>query len=610
MHLNKIKKHLFSIIKLNLFQELFFSGIGCLFFIFLFHFFPKKFHFESPLKENKYPKLILATIFLGFFFVFILFNQPGSRMAFFKTNYKRNIIIFSIFNFAIFYYLFYNTYFLVSGVYADNWYRSAYITQMANSGYPHDYCYKGLSAYYYPFFYYCLALVAKVFQIAPYKMLRYGFLFICYILPIILYESWKKIYAVKISFIITVLSIIILQDPYAYIHNFAFLLLIPFFFYYYENFTNKNFKIKDYMLAGILGAILLCTYLTYFLLIPIYYILKFFQNNREFKDSFKRISYISILIILFSSWYWIPFMMDFIILGSEVHQNKWFELFMINIPLFSEIYPLTIIGFILFFGLIFIVKNYRKSQDLKILGNLLLSLYILIFIGFIAILFRFPFYLFYRFFSVTIYILLISSSIFYVKFFHFLSHHDSLNKIMKKDKFLQIELFILIFFISAQNYYYINNLYNSEQYYQATTEYKPTKQIEIFEQLDYEDKVFLTHEYKVACFIPIYLFISPYLHFSHPSSYHNQRVKFLVKLSECDTSKEFYDKIMDCEFGPINFFYLELKENSTKFELSVLYGKEYDVKEVTITFDLALFEDQRYFKEIIIDDNIIYEVKD
>jgi len=144
----------------------------------------------------------------------------------------------------------------------------------------------------------------------------------------------------------------------------------------------------------------------------------------------------------------------------------------------------------------------------------------------------------------------------------------------------------------------------------AWNEKKPIKQIEIFEELDYEDKVFLTHRYKVACFIPIYLFISPYLHFSHPCSFHNQRVKFLVKLSECDTSEEFYDKIMDCEFGPIDFFYLELKENSTKFELLVEYGKEYDVKRVTITFDMILFKDPRYFKEIIIDDNIIYEVKD
>ena len=74
MRQNNIKKYLIYILKFDLLQEIVYSGVGCLLFIFLFQLFPSKFHFKIPsTNENKYPKLILANYFFRLFFRFCSF---------------------------------------------------------------------------------------------------------------------------------------------------------------------------------------------------------------------------------------------------------------------------------------------------------------------------------------------------------------------------------------------------------------------------------------------------------------------------------------------------------------------------------------------------------
>ena len=158
---------------------------------------------------------------------FYLLNQTESERGIFKINYKRNIILFSILNFVGYLFIFYNSNWGYNGLAGDNFYRTAYITHMYHSGYPQDFAYKGLSAFYAPFYWYCLALIAIIFQIPPYKMIRIGFLLIAYIMPIILFEMWKKIYNKKLAFIITIISSIYLVNIYSPDHMIGALLIIP-----------------------------------------------------------------------------------------------------------------------------------------------------------------------------------------------------------------------------------------------------------------------------------------------------------------------------------------------------------------------------------------------
>ena len=133
---------------------------------------------------------------------------------------------------------------------------------------------------------------------------------------------------------------------------------------------------------------------------------------------------------------------------------------------------------------------------------------------------------------------------------------------------------------------------------------------DVFEELDYENKVFLTSEWRVAAFIPIYLFLLPHPYFNHPSALYNERVKFLIELTECETSKECYEKIINNKFDPIHYIYLELEDNNTHLTLDISIdnfpeGREY----YEIEFNIYLFQDEEYFEEIEINGEIIYRTK-
>jgi len=585
-------------LNLDIIQELVFSGIGCALMYLIYSFFPKQYW------NKTYRITFILILTLSFFFIFIILNQEHSENKLFKIDFKKNIILFSIFNFAGYLFLFYNAHWGYNGLVGDNVYRTAYITRMAHSGYPKDFGYKDLSAFYAPLYWYFLALISILFQIPPYKMIRVGLLVTAFLVPIILFETWKKIYSVKIAFTITIVSSIFLTSIYSIDHTLGAFFIIPYFMYYFENCTGKRFTKKDYVLAGIFGSIVFCTFFFYFLVIPFYYLISFIQNSNEFKKKLKHLVYTTITLILFSSWFWAPLLKDIILIGFESHQNRYFQPDML-------IYPLLVyIGFSINpVGMIYIIRKYKNSYDFKILGNLILSIHIAFLLGFFGVLIGFPI-LHDRLMKLSGYILFVSSSIFYVRFFVFIAENGILRKNNININLHQVEIYIMITIMISQLNAHWSYITGSPGYDAAHKGNSMAEEREIFEELDYEDKVFLTNEWEIIMFLPLYLFLLPNPYYSHPSALYNERVEFLVKLSECKSSKEFYDMIIDNKFGPIDYFYLDLNDNGTKlvFEVAVETfpdGREY----YEIEFEIELFQDEDLFKLIEIDGELIYKTK-
>ena len=606
--IDEIKVKILEISKIDVVQEFFYAGIGTLPFLIIYIFLPRRFWSEP------YRNIICSLIILSFFIVFIILNQPNSKKEIFKVNYKRNIILFTICNLAILSFLFYRTEFGYNGLYSDNFYRTAYITQMAYSGYPQDLAFKGFSAFMAPFYWYLLALFAKLFHIKPYKMIRIGFLISYYILPIFLYEAWKKIFNKKISFYITAVFFTFIANYHEIIwidHLIGYMFFIPFFIYYFENYTNKDFRRKDYILAGILGSLLICTFYLYFVLVPIYLLITFLQskmkdNFGEVKEKLMRIIHITLYMVIFSSWFWIPLAINIIFIGFESHQNFFFPKYALDMP-FEEYLDFDLFSVLLILGVVFILMKYTSSNFLKILGNLIFSIYILYVLGYIGLLIGFPL-VHYRVLVVSHYAIIISFTLFYFQFFQTLKNQDVIKQLKQKVNIQTVEIFILLIIIFYQNYENTVKLYNSD-YYQRSLDQEIPEEVEIFSELDYENKVFLTQYYEVAAFLPIYLFIVHNAHFSHPSALNNERIKFLKELSECDSSKEFYDKIMENKFGPIDYFILEpADENATEyiFDTAELeyFPERWNVK---IYFKAELFESRSYFERRKIEGVIIYK---
>ncbi|MFX1383552.1 MAG: arabinofuranosyltransferase [Promethearchaeota archaeon] len=601
MEKENLKDSLFQLLKSDFLQEIFYSAFGCGIFTILFFFFPDECWDLLNLSA-------ICAIFVScFLIIFIVFNQINPRNEIFKVNYKRNIILFSIFCYSIMCFLYFQTNFGTNGILGDNYYRTAYITQMAHSGYPQDFGYKNLSGFIGPFYWYCLALFAKIFYIKPYRMMKLGMLFLYYFLPILLYEVWKKIYSKKISFIITSISFFILFNAYSPDISIVLFFLVPFIIYYFENVTNKKFTKKDYIIAGILGSILFCTYFLYFLLIPIYLLLCFLQNRRAFMKNFKHIAIILIFIIVFSSWFWGPVIRDIILRGFESHQNRYFVGDTVG-PEFWRYYAIGLYGIMFFMGLVFIVVNFKKLSDFRSLGNMLIAVNLIYVIGFIGILLKFPI-MHFRFFQISFYILFISASLFFVRLFPFLKKSDLFKKRKTNINLNYIESFIFIGLLLTNGYYMIIGTYESPAYVAANEQDVNYNLIDVIEELDYEDKVFLTNNYKVAAYKAIYLFLLPNPYFTHPSALYNERVKFLEDLADCKSSREFYEKVIDNKFDIIDYFWLDTDNNTDfVFEFAIENfpeGRDY----YELTFNKELFENTRYFKKHIIDDDIIFETR-
>ena len=179
----------------------------------------------------------------------------------------------------------------------------------------------------------------------------------------------------------------------------------------------------------------------------------------------------------------------------------------------------------------------------------------------------------------------------------------------------RVEVILFIIIIFYQNYRNTVDLYESDYYEDALNEKVP-KEIKVIKELDdYKNKVFLTQYFEVAAFLPIFLFVTENSHFSHPSALYNERVIFLQKLADCKNSKEFFEELMESKFGPIHYFYLEpcvnpIFLNITEFLFDAVELEHFPERlELQIYFRTELFENSKYFKKIIIDENIIYKTK-
>ena len=105
------------------------------------------------------------------------------------------------------------------------------------------------------------------------------------------------------------------------------------------------------------------------------------------------------------------------------------------------------------------------------------------------------------------------------------------------------------------------------------------------------------------------MFIANNPYFSHPSALNNEKIKFLKELSECNSTKEFYKKIMESKFGPIDYFILEpCDENETEFLFDTAELEYYPERmTIKIYFKAELFESESYFERHRIKGEIVYK---
>lgn len=169
-------------------------------------------------------------------------------------------------------------------------------------------------------------------------------------------------------------------------------------------------------------------------------------------------------------------------------------------------------------------------------------------------------------------------------------------------------IFILLLVVLIQNFQNAQNLENSSWVQSAVNQTVPYEENMIFQNLNYENKVFLTDHYMSLVYLPIFLFISTNVYYAHPASLNNQRSAFLYNLSQYNNPEQFYNYLVNNNsFGHIDYFYLD-SYNSTD------YVFKYTDEQISsgfcyrnIFFNKSVFENSKFFKEIDIHGQILFQ---
>ena len=105
--------------------------------------------------------------------------------------------------------------------------------------------------------------------------------------------------------------------------------------------------------------------------------MSFFQNRSELKNKLKHITYITISLLIFSSWFWAPLLRDILLYGFESHQQNYFSTMMLRYPL-MHFFAFNIAGLLIIVGLVYIIRKYKSEKEviktlnkLKLLVNIL-----------------------------------------------------------------------------------------------------------------------------------------------------------------------------------------------------------------------------------------------
>lgn len=562
--------------------------------------------------------MVVFILFFGFFLILLVNFIPNLKSKIEK--YSWNMILFSSFNVALLYFLFRETEFGLYGLSPDLdvWFRTAYINKISSLGKLGDFAYKNKSMFYSPFYCLILGICSNIFNIESYKMIKYGFLLVYWLTPILAYHSWIKIIKPSSSFIVSTSFFVFIADfngIYQIEKRISLLFLIPYILIFYGNYHDIQLQGKGLIKAGFFGSILFCTYFSlFFVLIPLF-IIDFLIKPKVFlKKKVLNIIKIGTIIALFSSYFIFPLFFDLVRYGMENHQNFNISDAYINPLNFIQNTHISLLSFV---GFTVLLSN-CKSELINELRKLFFATLSIILIGYFAFLFDFP--IFHRqFYPMLSYILIIAAIIYLLEIFPnglkalIFRINNQTKKLDYKNKTKHIQKSIVntcvifcFLLVGTQNISNGIDFSTSPGFEDSINQEIPENEIAIFSILDFENKVFLTNNLQAVPYLPIYLY-SINAHFSHPSSLLNQRNEYLLNnLSNSKNGIDFYKNILLNPYDVIDFFYLnEYNDTHLYYSAKFEYGFTYYAQ--NIFFKKTWFENQTLFQTLVINGKTIYK---
>ena len=499
------------------------------------------------LSERNYLDIIRSKtwVFLWILFSFyFIYKKRQSKFAHLYT-----IFVVSIYFIILYSILFRGTEYGLNGNWGDNSYRLPMIQKILNSGIPSDPFLKNLHSMYPPLWFYLNSLFAKIFHLEAYQTVKFGYYLIYLIYPWLLYFIWKKVSSSSRTAAILSVGVVFFANEYLnyiYYEHISLMIFIPWWLYYFENTNNVTLNWKFYVQSILIGSLLFMTYYWWFFIALIAFPIILYKNystHHSKVELFNEIKYklfIAFGIMLVTTIYWVPLLIDVLENGYYSTQSQWFRLG------YTDIYQYILGNYwhsiIIFSGVALLGYLWKKELFSKIA--------ILYLCGFIVIILD-------RLSNLGF------SSIQSRKFLEFLFHLMMIPTLLgvasiwKKITNTQIKrgiifVFLVISFTVGDSQ---TQVYKDSKYQISINQRYPASDIKIMQSIDFKNKVFLTNHYIEASYLTYYMFVHLSNTAAHFAGNFYGRVEFLENVAQIEESELFVYTITNNIFDTIDYIY-------------------------------------------------------
>ncbi len=497
-----------------------------------------------------------------------------------------------------------NTPYSFNGVFGDYGFRTSYITKFASNWRYVDFTYRDLPSFYPPLYFYVLGKISALLNIAPYKMLKLGLLFVVFILPFVSERLWAVVVGRRLSAPITFVLLInqLWFSPYEWL---SLIIFIPWWLHFLEGTGTQSSptnRIKWFAVGAILGGIIIQLYHYWFFLGILALLVGTVMRRDGSQDSQSsgrmRISHKILMLGLAafcSAWYWAPLLHSMVASGEwRMLQVRYFA--GSHVPFHLPFLDPSVRGMIYLGGLLSILLSLRRSRLSAALATLLAATYLWFMLGYIAALLDRPF-LSARAYPLVDYILGIGAMTGLIRV---CSIRQLKSYLADRYRLVQGVLCVVILLFLGEGA--VDTISNHELLAQTLKIRYPDRLLESFESMtdgDYRDKVILTSHTDIMIYLPVYGFAQWSAYYSHPAGAFHKRIDFLRDISRIDDPSVFAAAIMNNRYDLIDYIMLDRDDSVYVFRY---YDDNYphSGKWRIISFPVRLFSSE-YFESLIRD---------
>ena len=487
---------------------------------------------------------------------------------------------------------FHGTVYGLNGYGGDQAFRIAMILKFETFAVPGDFYYRGLPPFYPPVLYWLNGLIARIFSINAYHMIKVGTVLLYLCSPVALFLLWKKVVTETQAAIVTLFCVVFasfgkapaMVAPHAFLANSLF---IPWWFYFIERVGIPKASRLHYLAGGLIGALLFMTYYYPFFIGGLLLTVRLVFGQRvsflsATKERFSWTPAITTLALsaLFSSIYWGPLLYSYTTIGYDSAQQEWHHMGSPGIGF--EFVQFTIAGLSYCAALLFAV---RRNRAAVYRGFLLFigTVFLFHLIGSILGVFDKPVNLI----KAGEFIALAGGPLIGLVAANLLGRAR-----MSVPRSLVGATLVLIVLLAM--IHEISGFAKQPMVRTARTTGVPTFGLDKHEMESRTGSVFLTNEEKLFSFYPVYAFYAINQHYSHPAARLEQRLALLEALQSVTDPYLFNLALRANQYDSVAFFMPGLKDDKWEFvEALSNYPNKY--RHVYYHYDTLLTADTNFF---------------